>query len=202
MSKSNEEVQNTSPESDELTLDIKEDSEIFLEFLSEIHDHLEDSESNVLSIEDDACDYETINAIFRSIHSIKGRAGFLGLTKMQKLSHELEALLDKVRKDEITITQEIINISLKSIDALRKLRDNLEIRVDIELGNVKDSDSSPKEQPIDIQPLIDTLVSILNKVNKPDEIVPQAPLDRSKTVDTELQNPESPQERTDKINNS
>ena len=77
MSKTNEEVQSTSYESDELTLDIKEDSEIFLEFLSEIHDHLEDSESNVLSIEDDACDYETINAISRSIHSIKGSAGFL-----------------------------------------------------------------------------------------------------------------------------
>jgi two-component system chemotaxis sensor kinase CheA len=202
MSKTNEEVQNTSPESDELTLDIKEDSEIFLEFLSEVHDHLEDSESNILSIEDDACDYETINAIFRSIHSIKGSAGFLGLTKMQELSHELEALLDKVRKDEITITQEIINISLSSIDALRKLRDNLEIKVNRELGNVRDSDSSPNEQPINIQPLIDTLVSILSKENKPEETTPQSPSDRSNTVDTELQNPESPQGRTDKTNNS
>ncbi len=110
MSKSNEEVQDNSPGSDELTLDIKEDSEIFLEFLSEVQDHLEDSESNVLSIEDNACDYETINAIFRSIHSIKGSAGFLGLTSMQGLSHELETLLDKVRKNEIAMTQEIINI--------------------------------------------------------------------------------------------
>lgn len=185
MSKSNENEQNTNPESNELTLDIKEDSEIFLEFLSEVHDHLEDSESNVLSIEDDACDYETINAIFRSIHSIKGSAGFLGLTKMQELSHELETLLEKVRKDEISMAQDIINITLGSIDALRKLRDNLEIKVDRELGNVKDSDSSPQEQPVDIQPLIDTIVSILNKESKPEEVVP-----------------ESPQEKTDKINNS
>ncbi len=202
MSKSNEEEQNTNPGSDELTLDIKEDSEIFLEFLSEVHDHLEDSESNVLSIEDDVCEYETINSIFRSIHSIKGSAGFLGLTKMQGLSHELETLLDKVRKDEIAITQEIINISLSSIDILRKLRDNLEIKVNTELGNIKDSDSSPKEQPIDIQPLIDTILSILSKDDKPEEIVPQSPSDQSKTVDTELQSSESPQELTDKINNS
>ncbi|MGR3301073.1 MAG: chemotaxis protein CheW [Candidatus Scalindua sp.] len=202
MSKSNKDEQNTNPESNELTLDIKEDSEIFLEFLSEVHDHLEDSESNILSIEDDTCDYETINAIFRSIHSIKGSAGFLGLTKMQGLSHELEALLDKVRKDEIAITQDIINISLSSIDALRKLRDNLEIKVDRELGNVKNSASAPKEMPVDIQPLIDTITSILNKENKPEETAPQAPSDRSKTVDTELQNPESPQEKTDKTDNS
>lgn len=173
MSNSNEKVQNTNTESNELTLDVKEDSEIFLEFLSEVHDHLEDSESSVLSIEDNTCDYETINAIFRSIHSIKGSAGFLGLTKMQGLSHELETLLDKVRKDEIAMTQEIINISLSSIDALRKLRDNLAIRVDRELGKVKDSDSSPKEQSVDIQPLIDTIVSILNKENKPEETEPK-----------------------------
>jgi two-component system chemotaxis sensor kinase CheA len=185
MSKSNEEEQNTSPGSDELTLDIKEDSEIFLEFLSEVQDHLEDSESSVLSIEDNTCDYETINAIFRSIHSIKGSAGFLGLTQMQELSHELETLLDKVRKDEIAITQDIINISLSSIDSLRKLRDNLEIKVDRELGNTKDSDSSPQELPVDIQPLIDTIVSILNNESKPEEVVP-----------------ESPQEITDKIINS
>ncbi len=151
---------------DELTLDIKEDSEIFLEFLSEVLDHLEESESNILSIEDEACDYEVINAIFRSIHSIKGSAGFLGLSKMQMLSHELEALLDKARKGEITITQEIIDISLKAIDALRKLRDNLSIKVDIELGKTTASDSSLNEQEIDIQPFIAEITSILE--NEPE----------------------------------
>ena len=151
---------------DELTLDIKEDSEIFLEFLSEVLDHLEESESNILSIGDEACDYEVINAIFRSIHSIKGSAGFLGLTRMQQLSHELEALLDKARKGEITITQEIIDVSLSAIDALRKLRENLAIKVDIELGNSTASDQSLNEQEIDIQPFIDKITSILE--NEPE----------------------------------
>ena len=113
-----------------------------------------------------ACDYEVINAIFRSIHSIKGSAGFLGLTDMQRLSHELEALLDKARKGEISITQEIIDISLSAIDALRKLRDNLAIRVDRELGKITD-DSSAKEQPIDIQPFVDRLTAMLNEEVKP-----------------------------------
>ncbi len=152
---------NTDDVSDELTLDIKEDSEIFLEFLSEVLDHLEESESNILSIEDEACDYEIINAIFRSIHSIKGSAGFLGLSRMQRLSHELEALLDKARKGEITITQEIIDISLKAIDALRRLRDNLAVKVDIELGNSTDQDPSLNDQDIDIQTIIDKITSML-----------------------------------------
>ncbi|MGR3292831.1 MAG: chemotaxis protein CheW [Candidatus Scalindua sp.] len=166
----------------ELTLDIKEDSDIFLEFLSEVLDHLEESESNILSIEDEACDYEVINAIFRSIHSIKGSAGFLGLTDMQRLSHELEALLDKARKGEITITQEIIDISLSAIDTLRKLRDNLAIRVDIELGKITDSDTSPKEQPVDIQPFVDRITSILDEGGKSEEEEPAS--------QSEIDNPE------------
>jgi len=174
MSELDTEVQNINTMNDELTLDIKEDSEIFLEFLSEVLDHLEESESNILSIEDETCDYEVINAIFRSIHSIKGSAGFLGLTDMQRLSHELEALLDKARKGEITITQEIIDISLNAIDALRRLRDNLAIRVDRELGKITDSDTSSKEQTIDIQPFIDRITSMLNEEANPKETAPES----------------------------
>ena len=103
MSDSNIEGQNINAENDNLAIDIKEDSEIFLEFLSESHDHLEEAESNILTIEEDTHDLEPINAIFRSIHSIKGSAGFLVLIDMQKLSHELETLLDRARKGEITI---------------------------------------------------------------------------------------------------
>ncbi len=174
MSVQSTDVQNINTVDDELTLDIKEDSEIFLEFLSETLDHLEESESNILSIEDETCDLEVVNAIFRSIHSIKGSAGFLGLTNMQRLSHELETLLDKARKGEISITQEIVDISLNAIDALRKLRDNLAIKVDLELGKITDSDTSPKEQLIDIQPLVDRITSILNEESKPKETAPES----------------------------
>jgi two-component system chemotaxis sensor kinase CheA len=162
MSDTNTDGQDINAEDENLAMDIKEDSEIFLEFLSESHDHLEESESNILSIEEDTGDLELINAIFRNIHSIKGSAGFLGLTDMQKLSHELETLLDKARKGEITITQEITGVCLTSIDVLRKLRENLAIRVDKELGKVTDANSSHKEQQINIQPTIDKILSILN----------------------------------------
>ncbi len=156
-------MSDTNAEDGNVGLNIKEDSEIFLEFLSESHDHLEESESNILTIEEDPSDLELINAIFRGIHSIKGSAGFLGLTDMQKLSHELETLLDMARKGEITITQEITGVCLNSIDVLRKLRENLAIKVDKALGKIADSSSSPKEQPINIQPIIDKILSILNK---------------------------------------
>ncbi|MGQ3685439.1 MAG: chemotaxis protein CheW [Candidatus Loosdrechtia sp.] len=188
MSELNTEMGKVHTKDNELSLDIKEDAEIFLDFLSETSDHLEDSERNILSIEDNPCDYETINAIFRSIHSIKGSAGFLGLNDMQKLSHELETLLDKARKGEISITQEIINISLNSIDALRKLRDNLAIRVNSELGKIVNTDTSPKEQQIDIQPLINTILSLLNNEKKPKKTISENLTGQSKAIDTGLLN--------------
>lgn len=178
MSDTNTEGQNINDENDNLAMDIKEDSEIFLEYLSESYDHLEESESNILTIEENTHDLEPINAIFRSIHSIKGSAGFLGLADMQKVSHELEALLDKARKGEITITQEIIDICLNSIDVLRKLRENLAIKVDKVLGKVADSNSSHKEQPINIQPTIDKILSILNKeADQKDTVEEQCEID-------------------------
>ncbi len=171
MSDSNIEGQNINAENDNLAIDIKEDSEIFLEFLSESHDHLEEAESNILTIEEDTHDLEPINAIFRSIHSIKGSAGFLGLIDMQKLSHELETLLDRARKGEITITQEIIDICLDSIDVLGKLRENLAIKVGKVLGKVADSNSPHKEQPINIQPIIDKILSVLNEETRQKDTV-------------------------------
>jgi two-component system chemotaxis sensor kinase CheA len=171
MSDTNTEGQNINDENDNFAMDIKEDSEIFLEFLSESYDHLEESESNILTIEENTHDLELINAIFRSIHSIKGSAGFLGLIDMQKVSHELEALLDKARKGEITITQEIIDICLDSIDVLGKLRENLAIKVGKVLGKVADSNSPHKEQPINIQPIIDKILSVLNKETRQKDIV-------------------------------
>ncbi|GJQ58726.1 MAG: chemotaxis protein CheA [Candidatus Scalindua sp. AMX11] len=151
------------PETNEFTLDIKEDSEIFLEFLSEAQDHLEESESNILSIDEDSVDYELINAIFRSIHSIKGSAGFLGLSDMQKLSHELETLLDKARKGEIPFTKKITTLCLDSIDILRTLRENLSAKVDRVLEGKDNTDSSCEDESVDIQPTINNILYILNE---------------------------------------
>ncbi len=148
----------------EFTLDIKEDTEIFLEFLSEAQDHLEESESNILNIDEENLDYELINAIFRSIHSIKGSAGFLGLTDIQKLSHELETLLDKTRKGEIKFTGKITTLCLDSIDILRTLRDNLSVKVDRILEGNEGANPSSHEETVDIQPTINSILYILNEV--------------------------------------
>jgi two-component system chemotaxis sensor kinase CheA len=94
-----------------------------LEFLREFHDEsvelLHDIEQGVLVLEDNPVDAVTINSLFRAFHTFKGGAGFLHLEALRDLAHDLESLLDAVRRSELRITSEVIDLILASADALK-----------------------------------------------------------------------------------
>jgi two-component system, chemotaxis family, sensor kinase CheA len=104
---------------------IIEDMEILTSFLSETNEHLENIEAKIVSLEVDA-DPETINEIFRSMHTIKGVASFLGLDKIKDLSHALENLLDNLRDGLISINTNLIDILLDGSDTLNNMMGELE----------------------------------------------------------------------------
>lgn len=89
-------------------------------FLEEARDHLRDIESDLLSIETETgpADVELVNKVFRGIHSIKGAAGFFGLTKIKELSHVMENLLNRIRNLEIVPVRRVVESLLKSADVL------------------------------------------------------------------------------------
>ena len=70
-----------------------------------------------------------------SIHSIKGAAGFLGLTTVNKLSHSLENVLGKMRSRELVPTSFNVDVMLKAADALNKLFDDLESSNDVDVSD-------------------------------------------------------------------
>jgi two-component system chemotaxis sensor kinase CheA len=90
-------------------------------FLQESADHIATMESRLLELRSTPGDAEILNAIFRSAHSIKGRAGSFGLEHLARFTHGLESLLDRLRTLEMTATEEIIGLLLASIDVLRAL---------------------------------------------------------------------------------
>jgi two-component system, chemotaxis family, sensor kinase CheA len=104
---------------------IIQDMEILSSFLTETNDHLENIEAKIVSLEN-SMDPETINEIFRSMHTIKGVASFLGLFKIKDLSHSLENLLDNLRDDKISINSELIDILLDGSDTLTNMMNELE----------------------------------------------------------------------------
>ena len=100
-------------------LDIEADQELLREFFSESVELLQDIEQGVLVLEEKPGDKNTINSIFRAFHTFKGGAGFLHLAALGELAHELETLLDAVRKGELSINREIIESILAGGDALK-----------------------------------------------------------------------------------
>ena len=100
-------------------LNLAEDLEFLREFHGESVELLQDIEQGILVLEDNPTDAGTTDSIFRAFHTFKGGAGFLHLEALRDLAHDLESLLDAVRRSELRITSEIIDLILAGADALK-----------------------------------------------------------------------------------
>jgi two-component system chemotaxis sensor kinase CheA len=100
-----------------------EDQAILDAFVVESKEHLCEVESLLLAMEASSAqgDQEAINSVFRAIHSIKGGAGFLGLAKVNDLSHAAENVLNRMRLQELNVTSDLIDLLLRATDMLRCL---------------------------------------------------------------------------------
>ena len=88
-------------------------------FLEEALEHVATMESLLVSINPRAPSEESLNALFRSVHSIKGGAGAFGHTALTDFTHEFETILDRVRKRRIELSEPLIDIFLKAGDVMR-----------------------------------------------------------------------------------
>jgi len=108
-----------------LDLHMEENSELLTEFYGEAVDHLAQIEAALLALDQEPDNPEALNSIFRSFHTIKGNAGFLGLVPMHTLAHEVESLLDLARNQKLRLNAAIITEILRSRDALAALTNQI-----------------------------------------------------------------------------
>ncbi|MFM8624592.1 MAG: chemotaxis protein CheA, partial [Betaproteobacteria bacterium] len=97
-----------------------DDLELLNEFCNEGRDLLSQVEQGVLVLEESPRHKDTLNQVFRAFHTFKGGAGFLGIEPIQQLAHQLESLLDAARRDQLAITQTVIELILAGGDALQQ----------------------------------------------------------------------------------
>ena len=83
--------------------------EIFDSFVVETKELLEKLDLDLIELEQRPGDMDLLNEIFRSFHTIKGTSGFLGLVKLQKITHRCEDILNKLRKGEAVVNEEIMD---------------------------------------------------------------------------------------------
>jgi two-component system chemotaxis sensor kinase CheA len=95
-------------------------------FLVESRELLQDMESKLLEIENQPADTESINAIFRAAHTIKGSAGLFGLDSIVRFTHVAESVLDRVRGGEVVLDADLATVFLESCDQISSLVDSVE----------------------------------------------------------------------------
>jgi two-component system chemotaxis sensor kinase CheA len=115
-----------------------DDPTLLLEFIAESQEHLDTAEAQLLEYEKSPTDVELINTIFRSIHSVKGAAGFFNLEQISELSHKLETILNELRSDKREGTPDIIDVLVNGTDVLKKLVDRLSSDTDAQIDRCVD----------------------------------------------------------------
>ena len=96
------------------------------DFIVEAVEHLEEMENSLLQLEQDQENGEILNEIFRSIHSIKGAAQYIGLERVSELSHKLESLLDLIRQGDKQLHQKTLDLFIASKDRISSLVEELD----------------------------------------------------------------------------
>ncbi len=100
--------------------------EIVDSFIVETKEILEKLDLNLIELENRPDDTELLNEVFRSFHTIKGTAGFLGLDKLTKVTHRCEDILNKLRKSEVLLNTELMDGILAAYDKIKEILVSIE----------------------------------------------------------------------------
>ena len=147
-------------------MDVSQYLEIFLD---ETKEHLQNLNTQILDLEADPENMDTVNEIFRAAHSLKGMAGTMGYKRMQALTHDMENVFSEVRNGNIKVQPEMIDVLFRCLDALEEYNNNIQ--------------STADEGTYDNEPLIKQMNEILD--GKAAEEKKEAPKKAKKAAKTE-----------------
>ena len=147
-------------------MDVSQYLEIFLD---ESKEHLQNLNSQILELEKDAENMDTINEIFRAAHSLKGMAGTMGYKRMQNLTHDMENVFSEVRNGNVKVQANLIDILFQCLDALDEYVSNIQ-----NTGDEGDNDNAA---------LIERLNAVLQEDEKGGQTAPEAKAAETKAAE-------------------
>ncbi len=103
-------------------MDVSQYLEIFID---ETKEHLQSLNEQLLVLEKEPENADTINEIFRAAHSLKGMAGTMGYKTMQELTHKWEDVFSEVRNGKMKVTPDLVDVLFKGLDKLETILDNI-----------------------------------------------------------------------------
>lgn len=106
-------------------------------FIDESNEHIQALSDNIMILEKEPENSDTINEIFRAAHSLKGMAGTMGFKKMQHLTHDMENVFQEVRNGTVKVNSALIDILFDCLDAIEQYVDVIK-----ETSNEGDEDNA------------------------------------------------------------
>ena len=101
-------------------MDVSQYLEIFID---ETREHLQSLNEQILILEREPENIDTINEIFRAAHSLKGMAGTMGYKRMQRLTHDMENVFSEIRNGKMKASAKLVDVLFKGLDALEQYLD-------------------------------------------------------------------------------
>ncbi len=102
------------------------DADLMNDFITECRELIQGAEAALLTLETDPEDQEAVNTVFRAFHTVKGTSAFLGLNGISELAHSAENLMSRIRDGEMKYNQGHADLSLRAVDMLTDLIQNVE----------------------------------------------------------------------------
>ncbi|MCK5127735.1 MAG: chemotaxis protein CheA [candidate division Zixibacteria bacterium] len=190
---------------DSAIIEFDEMQEIIDDFMLEADELVNSLDTNLVKLEDHPEDLDLLNEIFRAAHTIKGTSGFLGLDDITSLTHKMEDVLNRLRKETLKVTPHIMDVLLESVDSLKVLledvseqrkveRDYSKLKArlaaltgDMESGSVDPAVGSTEEPPAEGSgepelPSIEEIKAQLEKEAQEADAIDQAQSDAQETT--------------------
>lgn len=143
-----------------------EDDDFIQSFVEEARVHVETVETELLQLDINNVDDETINNIFRAVHSIKGTSGFLDLFKIVKLSHAMENIFGEIRSGKMAMSDGMIDILLSANDCMKTMVDDVksseEVEISAHLEKLSAILSGQFSKKIELMKMVDSTPNTLN----------------------------------------
>lgn len=99
-------------------------------FIDETKEHLQSLNEQLLILEKEPDNVDTINEIFRAAHSLKGMAATMGFMRMKRLTHDMENVFSEIRNGKMTVKSDLVDVLFRSLDALEEYLSNIQESAD------------------------------------------------------------------------
>jgi two-component system chemotaxis sensor kinase CheA len=162
-------------------MDMSEYKEIFR---AESEEHLQQLNDSLLGLEQNPNELEYINTMFRSAHTLKGMSATMGFNTISELTHEMENLMDMVRKSQVEVSNGLIDILFECLDTLEALVEAVDSGEEVDIAHLQATLAQAMEGTMPVQEIKGSVTASIDTIQN--EIGKEIPEEKAEN-DTETE---------------